>query len=320
MAGIKVTGPGKKKKKAKAKSAGIVAPSAPPKRFLDAAAYDYAKLLSDPCNAKVVPPIYPGSDAGFLFRADSFGSVGTGASQTAGYIHWTPGYPNATNTDFLLGGAADSATAVAAAAFAQGPGKPFINANSRAVRCIAACMRISFPGAESARSGRIHYGLTPGGLLDVSNSVTPDAVAQALSNYTRTPADMIELVWKPSIADTDFCDPTEAASASIRDRKQGLTVAFAGLPATVGLTYHLTAVYEWQPAAGLGVAQNPNGKANSRNTLDDVVDFLLSHGETFVRSVASTYMGGMATNLLGAVSATFGNMPSQSRTRARPMA
>lgn len=328
MAGIRVAGPGRKPKpkpstgtkpvpggSSTTRVVNQVKTVSFPQRSLDTAAHDYARLLSDPCNAKLVPPVYPGADAGFLFRADSFGSVGTGAGQTSGTIHWTPGYPNSSNTEFLLIGTAGGSTAGTAVAFPQTPGKIFIDGNSRAVRCIAACLRISFPGAESARSGRVHYGQTPAGLIDVGNSTTPDEVAQALTNYSRTPADMIELIWKPTIADTDFCDPTEAPNAAVRDRHAALTVAFVGLPSTVGITYHMTTVYEWQPKVGLGVSMNPNGKATTRNTLDDVVDYLIARGETFVHNVASSYMGGMAQGLLGAVSATFGNMPAMARIR-----
>ncbi len=304
--------PGPKKKTSKSNGKGKKAPKLKmaPARPLDEAAHDYALLLQDPCNAKVVPPIYPGSDSGFLFRADSFGVVGTGVGENAGYIHWSPGYPNATNTDLLIGAASAAATAVAATAYATGPAKTFLANNSRAVRCIAACMKISFIGAESARAGRIHFGQTAAGLIDSGTSVSADGVAQALTNYTRTPADTIELIWKPSLADAEFCDPTEAASATVRDRHASLTVAFAGLPAAVGINYHVTAVYEWLPVTGLGVAGNPSGKARSRNSLDDVVDFLISRGERFARYVGH----GIATGALGTVaeqvSAVFGNMPA----------
>lgn len=285
-------------------------------RTLDAAAHDYAMLLQDPCNAKIVPPIYPGTDSGFLFRADSFGVLGTGATDTAGYLHWSPGYPNSNNSDVLMNAAALSGTAAAAGTFVVGPGKTFINANAKAVRCVAACLKISFIGAESARAGRIHFGITAAGLLDSGTSVSPDGVATALTNYTRTPADVIELIWKPALADAEFCDPTESSNAAVRDRHAALTVAFAGLPAGVGINYHMTAVYEWLPTTGLGVCGNPSGKARSRNTLDDVVDFLIARGERFARYVGH----GMATAALGTVaeqvSAVFGNMPAIGQQRA----
>lgn len=284
-------------------------------RTLDAPALAYAKLLSDPCNARVVHPVFPGSDAGYLFRADAFSVIGSGALETSGYFHWTPGYVNSNNTEILVASAANSSTGVVATAFAAGPGKTFLAANSRAYRCVAACLKVSFSGAESARAGRIHFGHTAAGMIDVGNTLTADSVAQTLTNYTRTPADMIEIVWKPSLADTEFCDPTEAASAALRDRKSAITFAFSGLPAAVGLTWHATAVYEWQPSTALGVAGNPTGKSDSRNSLDDVIDYTISRGEKFVRFVGGNFMGGAMNYAVGAVSAAFGNMPSMGYQR-----
>lgn len=285
-------------------------------RTLDKAALDYAHLLSDPCNARICPPIFPGADAGFLFRAESFGVVGTGTGQTAGFVHFVPGYVNGSLTHLLTGGNVLSSTNMtAAAAGIQSPGYTFVTNNSRAARCVAACLKISFSGAESARSGRLHFGNTPAGLIDVGQLISADAIAQALTNYTRTPADTIEIIWKPSIADTEFNDPSEVASATIRDRKAAITVAFAGLPPEVGITWHATAVYEWQPVTALGVGGNPTGKADSRNSLDDVVDFLTRNGERFVRSVGANLMGGAMNQAVNVMSSVFGTMPARSYQR-----
>jgi hypothetical protein len=193
--------------------------------------------------------VYPGGDAGFLFRAESFSSFGTGTTplpETAGVIHWTPGYVNASNSHLLNIGVATATTSGAAGASgAQSPGTAFLANTARGVRCVAACLKVTFPGAESARSGRIHYGITPAGMLDAGESASPDQIAQTLQNYSRTPSDTIELFWKPGAADFEFNDPSATAVATLRDRKQSLTVVFAGLPGSVGITCHFTAIYEW---------------------------------------------------------------------------
>lgn len=283
---------------------------------LDASAAAYARLLSDPCNSPVVHPIYPGGDAGYLFRAESFATFAGGAGETAGFIHWAPGYVNSSGTQ-LVGAYGSTPTALLlASVVTSAPGNAFLAANAKGVRCIAACMKVTFPGSESARSGRVHYGLTQAGLIDSGASLTTDSVCQALQHYSRTPSDTVELIWKPNIADTEFNDPGEAASAIIRDRKSALTLAFAGLPAAVGLTVHFTAVYEWTPANGIGVGHNALGKAQSNNTLDQVLDTLVQGGFTFVKHAGATAGHMLGTALTAGISSTFGLMPAQGRSRS----
>lgn len=286
---------------------------------LDEKAKEYARLIMDPCAAPLSHPVYPGGDAGFLFRAESFFTGFNNALETAGVLHWTPGYVNSSNTDLVGLGAATSTTTGATTALTVGPGKTFLASNARGARCVAACLKITFPGSESARSGRVHYGHTPAGTIDLGQTVSADQVAQLLQHYGRTPTDTIELYWLPGIADTEFNDPTEAASAVIRDRKASLTVAAAGLPAGVGLTFHFTAVYEWTPAQNLGLANNALGKNMSRNSMDDVIDAIKRTGFTFVKHVGMAglnYMTGGASSMIQQV---FGLMPSTGRNRSRQL-
>lgn len=283
----------------------------PRQQLLDSAAQAYANLLRDPCNAALVPPIYPGGGAGFLFRGETFFSVGNGATETAGYLHWTPGYVNSSNSDLIVAATTTSNGVATNSASGNGPAKAFLNSNVRGARCIAACLRITYPGAESGRSGRVHYGHSAGGAIDVGDSITPDGVAQLLVNYGRTPADTIELYWKPDVADFEFNDPSAASSATLKDRKSSLTVAWAGLPATVGLTFHLTAVYEWQPTVSLGIGMNTKGKAVSKNTIDEVIDYV---NRTFdwVKSAADH----IDERAVLSSALAFGVMPAVRRRRA----
>lgn len=306
-----------KKKNSKKKMARPRA--ARPRVALDMAAMEYARLLVDPCGSKIVHPVYPGGNAGFLFRSEIFNTVGTGATDTAGFLHWTPGYVNFTDTEVLTG--TGSSPTLALTATASGgtltPGKTFLTNNVKGVRCVAACLKVTFPGTESARSGRVHYGLTNAGMIDNGNTISVNSVASTLQHYSRTPADTIELVWKPNQADFEFNDPSEVASPLLRDRKASITVAWAGLPAAVGMTFHLTAVYEWTPVTGLGVATDALGKNMSRNTFDDVLDSVIASGFTFVRSAGTAAGSALGAGLTAALSSTFGLMPTVGRSRAR---
>jgi hypothetical protein len=280
---------------------------------LDGAATEYARLLMDPCGARIVHPIFPGGDAGYLFRADSFVTVGVGATDTCGIVHWCPGYLNASNSDLIGGSAATATTSITTIAVSpSSPGKVFLQTQARGVRCVAACLKVTFPGNEAQRAGRIHYGQTTAGLFDVGEGVTTDNVAQALQHYTRTPADIIEMIWRPNIADTEFNDASATSSAQVRDRKSALTMAYAGLPAGVGLTLHFTAVYEWTPATGVGIGHNTMGKAVSRNTLDDVLDAIKSTGFQYIRQAAMT--AGQSA-MAGAMASVYGRMGAIPHTR-----
>jgi hypothetical protein len=153
-------------------------------------------------------------------------------------------------------------------------------------------------------------------MLDAGESASPDQIAQTLQNYSRTPSDTIELFWKPGAADFEFNDPSATAVATLRDRKQSLTVVFAGLPGSVGITCHFTAIYEWQPALGQGIGNNALGKNPSRNTFDEVVDTLTSAGFRFVSHTAQAVGGGVARAVVDTVSRAFGNMPARPYARS----
>jgi len=298
----------KKVQKRKDKSKSVVVA-----RGLDSYAMAYAKLLSDPCAAPLVHPVYPGGDAGFLFRADSVLTFAGGATDTSGFVHWTPGYVNSSNSDLIVGAGALPSTALTAATQGSGPGKAFLGANAFGARCVAACLKISYPGAESTRAGRLHYGHTQGGTIDSGDSVTVDGIAPLLQHYTRTPPEIVEVVWRPGIADTEFNDPAAAASAPIKDRKSSITVAWAGVPGATGMTFHFTAIYEWTPKPTVGVSTNVSGKNPSANSMDQVLDALTRAGFTWVRNAAGAAGHGLVVGAYTAMSNAFGLMP------ARPM-
>lgn len=268
----------------------------------------------DPCAAPLCHPVYPGGDSGFLFRAESIQTFAATAGDNAGFVHWSPGYVNLTSTEIIAGRGSGSNTALTGAVNGASPGRTFLGNNATAARCIAACMKITFPGSESTRSGRIHYGHTQAGLIDSGSIVTVDEMAPNLQHFGRTPPDTIELVWRPGIADTEFNDPTATASATIRDRKTALTVAWAGLPDSVGITIHFTAVYEWLPKVGQGLSANVSGKNSSTNTMDEVIDeinrqFAWVRGALHdtARSTVGAFGRGVAQ---GAANALFGTMAS----------
>lgn len=303
------------KKKARAKA--VVQRMRAPRRQLDAKAYEYARLLSDPCAAPLTHPVYSGGDSGFLFRAESVTTIGTLSTETSGYLHWTPGYVNTNNTELVFGASAGPGTAVAAGSGNTTPGKVFLGGNASAARCVAACLKVTYPGAESSRSGRVHFGVTAAGLIDAGDSISVDNLAPVLQHFTRTPPETIELMWRPGVADQEFNDPRAASSPTLRDRKSSLTVAWAGLPGSTGMTFQFTAIYEWVPAAGQGISTNASGKNTSRNTLDDVIDYVQASGFNWVRSASHAAGVGLGAGLISGISNTFGIMPARQMGHGR---
>lgn len=292
----------------------VVTKVVPRRTGLDSHGKAYARLLTDPCAAPLVHPVYSGGDAGFLFRADSVAVPGAGVGNNGGVLHWTPGYVNSSNTELMATPSNDGA-ANTMVAFNQNPGKAFLTANAKGARCVAACVRIVYPGTESARSGRIHYGHTTASTIDAGDSVVPDQVSQVLQHYTRTPPEAIEVVWRPGFADQEFNDPTEAASASLRDRKTAITVVWAGFPPAVGLTFYFTAIYEWTPKIGQGISNNVTGKNPSKNTLDEVIDAVQSTGYKWVGHAAGNAGMGVGAGAVTALTSLFGIMPARARMR-----
>jgi hypothetical protein len=260
----------------------------------------FAKLLADPCQAALTHPVYSGGEGGYLVRTDQWYTFGTSGTDTAGYFHWVPGFMASDNHELMVAAAAGGGTGAAATAFAGVPGKTFITNTASAFRCVAACVRVTFPGAEAARQGRVHFGQTNGGVINNGVTYTPDSIATLLPHYTRTPAAEVELRWKPNDGDQLFVDPAIATQPEDRRRRGALTVAWAGLPAAVGLIFHMTAVYEWQPLAANGLAVPNASRSLSRSTLDQVLNYMQNAGESFVSGVFEAGHGALASYLGGA--------------------
>lgn len=312
--------------KAKSKKKVVRAPRPRPALAskLDRKAMEYAMLLADPCGAPLVHPVYAGGDAGYLFRADSFFSVGNGAGQNAGIIHWAPGYSNIDETELLIGAGAGSSTALTVSATTvvpeNSPGKLFLTANAIGVRCVAACMKVVYSGTEQNRSGRFHWGHTQAGAIDTGDLVSVDQLAPNLQHFSRTPNDKIEIVWKPGVADQEMNDPSAASNPVVRDRKSAITMAFAGVGNTIGVTVQCTAIYEWVPRVATGFATNATGKNTSRNTLDDVLDYLQSIGFQWTKGFMQDMVDRGTQQIIRTVAGAFGSMPAVPRRTAGGMA
>lgn len=279
---------------------------------LDADASAYARLLRDPCGAPLCHPTYAGGEGGYLIRADNWQSFGFSPTMTSGAFQWTPGYMCQTSNELsVMESIAPNVTGTVTG-FNGCPGKNFLPDNASVFRCVAACVRVTFPGAEAARAGRVHMGLGNGCLMTVGTLIAPDEFAMTLPHYSRTPASELELRWKPNDADQIFVNPSAALTAAELQRRSSLCVAWAGLPTGVGLVFHMTAIYEWQPKIGVGLGVPSTSRNRSRNTLDQVLTALERAGDKFISGVAELGMGTLTNYITG----TYGLMPASMRTRS----
>lgn len=278
------------------------------KSGLDPYAVAYARLLADPCGAALVHPVYSGGNGGYLFRAESFAAAATGGTDTASFLHWTPGAVGSTGSQLLWGNAA-TATATPAAAAMTGatPGLSFLVNNASAYRCVAACIKISYVGAAATLQGRVHFGNTNGAYIDLGTTYGVNTVAVGLNHFSRTPVTPIELTWRPSTADEQWIDPASATAAVDKDRRGAITIAAADLPVGVGIFYHFTAVYEWLPNTVSGLQTSVNNINPSSNKLSEVVAGLDRAGDWTVRGMQT--MGSMLRTA-GAVGRAFGLIPN----------
>lgn len=232
MASKKKAGKAKKRATSNRKAMSIVRA-----RGWDQGAIAWAKLLADPCSAAVVPPCYP-TGGGVLIRSRTVITVGTGAGEIAGLVHWVPG-----------GGLVFSnGTANPGTGFTPSTGQvvpPFIGNSFRVPNCVAACMRIIPNASELNRSGMCYLGNTHGSYVQATGSVSVNQVASQLTYSIRSPDQAAELVWLPR--PQDVAGAQYISGGILSDTVTGgsaLTFAYTGSPAAVGYTVQLIGVYE----------------------------------------------------------------------------
>jgi hypothetical protein len=246
---------------------------------LDEAGRCWARLLADPCNAPLCHPVYSGTNGGILVRAQTTSTFVGGASDTAGYFVWVPGSQTTASGTFALD---TTAAVLPGGGNYLVPGAAFLAASAGSFRCVAACVKVTWGGTELNRQGYLRFGnLTAGdvGVLGTS-SVTTSAIGQLLEGGTRVPEEFLEVKWRPS--DADQMPAITAASGSGANvdtgvnlaRRGAIGIVFTSMPNSYPLIFETTAVYEYQPVAGVGLSSATMSTSKSNNTMDQVVSAL----------------------------------------------
>lgn len=224
---------------------------------------EYAKLLVNPCTGPLVHA--PGStQGGMLTRFESDFIIGNGATETCGFMLFTPGAINATSpvapngSGTLVGVAALDTTAVTPSAGGVGtymPGQTYLNTNASSYRCIAMCVQLYWPGTELNRAGIVSGAQATYALLRNDGGYTTASLRQACPVVERMPTECFEIKWAPNYTDGLFRSPKSTNPPE--DGHSSLLLTWAGIPVSTGVRVRAVAVYEWLPiAAGLTLNSN----------------------------------------------------------------
>lgn len=277
-------------------------PRGPSTSGLDAQGAAYARLLADPCAAKLAHPLYAGGEGGYLMRVESDQIINNAATDVGSFGYWCPG---AVATGSLTTGisatfvTSDTASQAVTSTALTAPGKAWLLANAGAARCVAACLQISFPGAELNRSGIVAVGQANYGKF-TSNSFSPSELRTMAERVRRMPDGMVEIRLVPNFDSQGYSTP----NSSVSDDK-GLPALFFsvfGIPVNTGIRVRLVAVYEWIPSQGEGITlPSAMTTSESRNSLNDVLRVMKGYGDWAYGGF--TEAAGTMSSLYGAASA-----------------
>jgi hypothetical protein len=269
------------------------------KNKYDLACMEYANLLIDPCNAKIVRPLYDSPSEGFQVRLRTITIVG-GGSETAGIVIFNP----VSNAYIQNGGAL--ATTVFTANGNTGFGfLESVTAGSQiSFRCTAACMKVITNASEMNRSGVCYFGNCAAELVAPGYSMSAAAVQSALPNSQRTPQGSTEIVWLPNEGSSDTWATCLSTPPTWLTGVDCIGFAYSGDAASAGFTVELTAVYEVQySAAGpIGFTNgivNTISKPPSRNSLKDALGLFYDSFGSTVKSGSKLYQAVTGSSFVG---------------------
>lgn len=241
---------------------------------LDAAAVAYARLLANPCAARMTHPLYLGGQGGYLFRAESDQIIANGATELGCLGFWSPGNMITGNNTALITNEAVATNTLGTALVA--PGRTFLTANAAAARCVSACIQISFPGTEFNRSGFVALGQSTYSRL--SNGTYNTAVMRTLAEKVRRmPDGDVEVRLVPNLTSETYVNPN---GGDLSDGMPGLFFSVFGVPPSTGIRIRMVAVYEWLPKESVGMTlPNAATVADSKHTMNDVLRSMRSWGD-----------------------------------------
>lgn len=232
---------------------------------LDESARAYARLLMDPCNSPLVTPPYAGYGTGLYRRVRRYINV-PATDQYACYV-FTPGR----NLYYQWSATGDSNVSFSS------PAANITNsiAGYAQIRCLAACLKVRYVGAESARAGVV--GLYSGPQLyqpGVPVGTTSDNIMAMFPSVSRLGELHHEVKWVPASADQDM-SPSNLQTFENVVPHSSVAVILRGIPAG-SVQLEFTMAYEQEGeilSSGTGNITTVS-PPTSRNSLNDVLRVL----------------------------------------------
>lgn len=283
-----------------------------PRVNLDQYAKDYAALLANPCNAPLVNSVFPGANGALVGRYEQDFVVGNEfPGTTTGAFVFLPGVNGAAVNRSLAAITTDTQP-LTWNVLNPGPGGVFLQQQS-AFRCISACVQVYYPGTELNRSGIVGLGYSTGGVVSRSLQTadggqgltfTVSALRASQIHVERTPANMVELIWKPGQQDMEWYAPQNQAqiissATTAYAGRTALLVSYTGLPAGVGVRIRIVTAIEYIPGSSDGIITTGFQAPRSKNTINDVVKYLDQSGEWFLKT--ATKFGPYVSHAVGYV-------------------
>lgn len=276
---------------------------------MDKSAQDYVKLLTNPCEAPLAKVPTTGN-TGFIFRAETDFLIGFGATETAGFVAWTPSglaadltaVPGPNVTGLLTAFGPNDSAVLTPGWNVNVPALSYLRANASNYRCVAACMQVFWPGSEVNRQGIISMVNTPMNTIKGDFGGTSPAITTTAANIrsssqvvSRVPTDRLELVWRPGDLDYSFADPNSNYAG---DGKGQMIISWAGIPVSTGLRFRLVAVWEWTPRPLNGLVPSLQSSSESSWSPGEIRAWLDKHVPGWTYHIDPTQRGSMMATIM----------------------
>jgi len=274
---------------------------------------DYARLLADPCNAKVPVGVYPG-EVGLVQRFVSENTmVGTG--NTAAYLAFHP------NTGWLMYSNVATSSGVSAATFTStvSPGATYLTTNAQTVRGLASCIQLTCSALSiTSITGEIAFGNVPAAFLYSSGTAAVDYWFQNLQGRGAISRDIKECKWTPGKRDNDYStyvsgssQATWATTGSDFQDTNFLVVAVRNLPLNTFVNIRITHVVEYTTKPGLGITpMNVNAPGTNHLAVTAAMHASKPSWWHNLQEDAGAAMSGFASAFIGSASNNAGKYAS----------
>lgn len=258
----------------------------------------YAKLLADPCSADLCNGPFGDGFGGLVARFEKEYVVNNSATDVAAFVGFTPatGVVAISTTPITDATAAITPVGLVPAA---NPGYLFLSSNASAVRPLAACMQIYWPGSELNRQGIVSLGRHNAEVYNDAG-LSVDSLRTQANYVKRMPADVFEIVWRPTERDLMGTEWGPTIPSLTTTNFTTLIGTATGIPVSTGMRVRIVAVYEWMPDPASGFKNvivksvQPHRLADILAALDRAGDWMSGTAHSAGRAISSL-AGGVAS-------------------------